>query len=69
MRWSSNDLATKSGIGVATIKRFELMQGVPVGNIKSLSNIQNAFESAGIEFIGTPEDRPGVRLSINYKIK
>jgi hypothetical protein len=24
--------------------------------------IKNALEKAGIEFIGTPDDRPGVRL-------
>lgn len=25
--------------------------------------IQEAFESAGIEFIGSPDDRPGVRFA------
>jgi len=55
-------LAKVSGVGVATIRRFELMTGVPAGNAKSLEAIQKALESLGVEFIGTPEDRPGVRL-------
>jgi hypothetical protein len=27
-----------------------------------VTDIQRAFEAGGIEFIGTPEDRPGVRI-------
>jgi len=27
-----------------------------------LDAVQKALEKAGIEFIGTPDDRPGVRL-------
>ncbi len=38
------------------------MEGVPAGNIKTLSAIQAALEQAGIEFIGSPNDSPGVRL-------
>jgi aspartyl aminopeptidase len=30
--------------------------------MKTLLAIKNALEAAGIEFIGTPEDAPGVRL-------
>ena len=63
IRVTANDLASKSGVGVATIRRFELMTGVPSGNARSVEAIQAALESMGVEFIGTPEDRPGVRLS------
>lgn len=63
LRITADDLATMSGVGVATIRRFELMFGVPSGNARSLESIQLALESSGIEFIGTPDDRPGVRLS------
>ena len=62
LKWSSKDLSEASGIGIATIKRFELMQGVPKGNVKTVISIQDALENAGIEFVGTPEDSPGVRL-------
>jgi transcriptional regulator with XRE-family HTH domain len=56
------DLASISGIGISTIKRFELSDGVPSGNIKTIDSLKKALEKAGIEFIGTPDDRPGVRL-------
>lgn len=63
IRVTADDLASKSGVGVATIRRFELMAGVPSGNARSVEAIQAALEQMGVEFIGTPEDRPGVRLS------
>jgi len=59
---TADDLASKSGVGVATIRRFELMAGVPSGNARSVEAIQAALEEMGVEFIGTPEDRPGVCL-------
>jgi len=62
IRITANQLAESSGVGIATIRRFELMEGVPSGNARLLDSIQRALENAGIEFIGTPEDRPGVRL-------
>ena len=62
VRLTAEDLARNSGIGVATIRRFELMTGVPSGNARTLEALQKALEKAGIEFIGTPDDRPGVRL-------
>ncbi|CAN4265272.1 Cro/C1-type helix-turn-helix domain [Methylophilaceae bacterium] len=55
-------LAEKSGVGVATIRRYELMSGIPSGNARSIDALQKALESLGVEFIGTPEDGPGVRL-------
>ena len=62
LRWSSQDLSSASGVGIATIKRMEVMDGVPAGNVKTLIAIQQALEDAGIEFIGSPDDGPGVRL-------
>ena len=67
IRWSAADLASASGIGSATIKRMEVMEGVPSGNVKTLLALKAALESAGVEFVGTPDDRPGVRLSVNKK--
>lgn len=63
LRWSSNDLSEQSGIGTATIKRLEVMDGVPAGQVRTLQAIKAALEAAGVEFIGTPDDRPGVRLT------
>ena len=56
------DLASISGVGISTIKRFELSEGVPSGNIKTIDALKKALENVGIEFVGSPEDRPGVRL-------
>jgi DNA-binding transcriptional regulator YiaG len=62
LRWSAQRLADASGVGVATIRRMEVVDGVPSGQIRSLLAIQTALESAGVEFVGTPADNPGVRL-------
>lgn len=62
LKLTAAEVANLAGVGVATIRRFELMSGVPSGNARSLLAIKNALENSGIEFIGSPEDRPGVRL-------
>lgn len=62
IRITADQLANASGVGVATIRRFELMEGVPSGNARLVEALQKALEEAGIEFIGSPDDRPGVRL-------
>jgi transcriptional regulator with XRE-family HTH domain len=62
IRLTAEDLANASGVGVATIRRFELMTGVPSGNARTVEALQKTLEKAGIEFIGSPDDRPGVRL-------
>ena len=62
LKITATELANKSGVGIATIRRFELMAGVPSGNARSIEAIQKALEQAGVEFIGTPDQQPGVRL-------
>ena len=64
MRWSSEDLSKMAGVGTATTKRLEVQEGVPSVNTKTLIAIKQALEGAGIEFIGDPDNSPGVRLSI-----
>ena len=44
--------------------RLESSDGVPSGNIKTFEAVQKVFESAGIEFIGTPEQGAGVRWKL-----
>ena len=61
--WSRKDLAKSSGLSFASMMRLESFDGVPSSNFKTLEAIKTAFEQAGIEFVGTPEDRPGVRLN------
>lgn len=62
LRWSGKDLAKRTGLGFSTLMRLEVLEGVPSAQAKTLETIQKAFENAGIEFVGTPDDAPGVRL-------
>ncbi len=63
LRWSGEELANRSGISLSTVRRVEGSEGVPeTQNIKSILAIKKALEDAGVEFIGSPDDRPGVRL-------
>jgi transcriptional regulator with XRE-family HTH domain len=62
LSWSGKDLAEKTGLGFSTLMRLEVLEGVPSAQAKTLETIQKVFESAGVEFIGSPEDGPGVRL-------
>jgi transcriptional regulator with XRE-family HTH domain len=59
---SARELAEMSGVGVATIRRMELAPSVPSSNAQTLDLVQKTLESEGVVFVGTPEDRPGVRL-------
>ncbi len=63
LRWSGEELALKAGVSLSTIRRIEAAEGIPqTQSIKTLMAIKRAFEVAGVEFIGSPDDRPGVRL-------
>ena len=64
LRWTAQNLADMSGVGVATIRRIELMDGVPSGQVRTIEALRGALEGAGVEFIGSPSDRPGVRLKL-----
>ena len=59
---SIEELAERSGLGIRTIKRFEQVDGFPQSRTSTLVQLKTAFEAAGIEFIGTPDDDPGIRL-------
>jgi hypothetical protein len=41
---------------------MEASEGIPVSTAANLNAIKSALEGAGIEFIGTPDDRPGIRI-------
>ena len=59
------ELAKTAGIGFTTMVRLESADGVPSGNVKTLSSVKSAIEKAGIEFIGSPESGAGVRWRVN----
>ena len=62
LRLTSADLAERAAVGIQTVKRFEVTDGVPAGRTSTLAAIKSALERAGIEFVGSPEDCPGIRL-------
>ncbi len=49
-------------MSVRTIKNLENSEGVPDSRTSTLIVIQRALEAAGVEFIGAPDDAPGIRL-------
>jgi predicted transcriptional regulator len=60
--WKGQDLADKSGVGVATIRRYEAQDGIPNANKFVIRAIKTCLEEAGIIFSGDPLTDPGVRL-------
>ena len=63
LRWSGEELASKAGVSLSSVRRVEAADGIPeTQNIKTIMAIKNALEEAGVEFIGSPDNRPGVRL-------
>lgn len=64
LRWSGEDLARVAGVSLSSVRRIEATDGVPASqNMRTILAIKFALEDAGIEFIGTPEAQPGVRLA------
>ena len=62
LKWSASKLAQISGVSQPTIQRFEQYDGIPPSRSATLFDIKRSLEEAGIEFIGTPDDGPGIRL-------
>ncbi len=62
LRFSAARLSELSGVSTSTIKRIEANDGIPNSTKANISALKSALESAGIEFIGTPDDAPGIRI-------
>ena len=62
LKISAEKLSELSGVSARTIKRMETENDVPKSTVPNLNAIQAALESAGIEFIGSPDDGPGIRI-------
>ena len=62
IRWSALDLAKASKVGVATIRRVEVVEGeIPVTPANEEA-LRRTLEAAGVEFIDENGGGPGVRL-------
>lgn len=59
---SAKELSKLSGVGWATVQRYEASQGIPNAQEHKMNLILKTLEDAGIEFIGDPITSPGVRL-------
>lgn len=62
LRWSVRELAEHSSVSTSTINRAEVDDGVPKITRANLAALRASLEAAGIEFIGTPGDAPGIRI-------
>jgi hypothetical protein len=63
IRWSAEDLARESALGITTIRRAELRDSATKLTAANDLAVRRALEAAGVEFIDESEEGgPGVRL-------
>jgi predicted transcriptional regulator len=60
--WSASHLAKEAGLSLRTVQTAEAEDGHNKIRKSTVLAIKATLESAGIEFIGTPDDAPGVRI-------
>lgn len=60
--WPAKDLASAAGLSHRTIQYLEANGGEETARRSSLLAVKAVLEAAGIEFIGTPDDAPGIRI-------
>ena len=58
--WNAQKLATKAGVGINTVNRFESGACQPRG--VTLDALRGALEAAGVIFVEENGEGPGVRL-------
>jgi len=62
IRWTALDLAKASKVGVATIRRVEVVDGEIPATLANEAALRHALEAAGVEFIDENGGGAGVRL-------
>ena len=63
IRWSAQELAERSHVGVATIRRAENKEG-PIATTDANAHIlRQTLEEAGVVFVNENGEGPGVRLA------
>jgi len=60
--WSASQLGENAGLSLRTIQTAETEGGELKIRKSSLLAVKSVLEAAGIEFIGTPADGPGIRI-------
>ena len=66
LRWPVDELARRSGVSQARIRRIESVYGVPNVTVSILEKLRTAFEEAGIVFLadnGARDGGPGIRFN------
>ena len=56
-------MADKSGVGIATLRRYEAQDGILNANMFVLKVIKSCLEEVGIMFSGDSVKIPGVTLN------
>src|SRR5262249_60680174 len=69
LRWSAEDLARESTLGVTTIRRAELAEGETSMTTANDSAGRRTLEAAGVEFIDENGGGPGVRRKKRTRAK
>jgi hypothetical protein len=69
LRWSAEDLARESAVGVTTIRRAELTEHKTSMTTANDLAVRRALEGAGVEFIDENGGGPGVRLRKRQRSK
>ena len=64
--WSIERLSKETSVSSRTIMRIEDQSGVPSATKANMNMLITTLEAAGIEFIGAPDDGPGVRLWLHF---
>lgn len=62
LRWTALELAKASKVGVATIRRVEVIDGEISATAPNEAALRQALELGGVEFIAPNGGGPGVRL-------
>jgi hypothetical protein len=62
LRWTADDLARKSALGINTIRRAELTESETALTAANDLAVRRALEAAGVQFIDENGGGAGVRL-------
>jgi hypothetical protein len=69
LRWSAQDLADASALGVNTIRRAEVADDNIALTAANNKTLRHVLEAAGVEFIDENGGGPGVRLRKSHASK